>query len=201
MLAYRGRMGGYLRPKHHHAMHLAEQVALLDGQMLAAMVCERKHKLFKVVGQNIKASGPYAERVTKRLLGDLVASAQDGDRYRVGEFIVDEKFVQDVGLVVGARANFYGMPVSQGDIIYYNDAGVFGVGEVCNFRRRVAEEIVHVEICVFSAEGPANHNEWRPIEQRKVVLLSDVYGACIWRHGPDGNYVVLRPSSIEWAFA
>ena len=179
-----------VKPKHHYAMHLPNQIAN-DGFLLDCFVHERKHQVAKTAATNIKNTLHFERSVYLRMV-----NAQTRSMPTTFDSHLTSKAepLPQLGGMVALDAVFHGARVSEDDVVFVDGACVLVKG--CADLGAGGMAILG-EACVFVEQVTAFAARWRIIRRREVEVLpltreTRLRHAVCWTIEGPGILLVLR---------
>ena len=153
-----------VKPKHHYAMHLPNQIAN-DGFLLDCFVHERKHQVAKTAATNVKNPLHFERSVYLRMV-----NAQTRSMPTTFDSHLTSKAepLPQLGGMVALGAVFHGARVSENDVVFVEGACVLVKG--CADLGAGGMAILG-EACVFVEQVTAFAARWRIIRRRGGAII------------------------------
>lgn len=100
---YAAAYGAGVKPKHHYTQHLSGQVGR-DGVIIDAFVGERKHRMIKMLAQDIKNTKDFERSLLQRVICYQLDRLQDPHALR--DYLHAPQEFQDLAILEGCRQSF-----------------------------------------------------------------------------------------------
>lgn len=176
----------HIKPKHHWALDIAEQLRAHDC-VLDAFIIERIHLQVKAVAEHVRNTARFERSVLSGVLNNQIRRARQASD--VAGLRGPTAYLADcAGVLVADRLQCLALEVAVGDIVFRGGAA----GQVLACCLAGPDLCVLVQMLVRIAAVSEHSATWQASADREAWLATEVEQCLAWRSAADGRVLVLR---------